>query len=158
MEQIVELDLNQLDTDWVRQPKLYYKFAEMLAHAKAKVDVAKALLEVTVAELDGMIRSNPEKYKLEKVTELMVRNAVTLHKKHKRVTMEYNEARHEMYVLQAAVNTLDHRKAALENLVRLQGQNYFSTPQATTENAQTAKRGLGDKRRRRARDKEGSKK
>ena len=37
-------------------------------------------------------------------------------------------AQYELEVMGAAVRALDQKKSALENLVRLQGQNYFAGP------------------------------
>jgi hypothetical protein len=42
--------------------------------------------------------------------------------------------RHKASVLKVAVTALDQRKKALEKLVDLHGQDYFSTPRAKGEN------------------------
>jgi len=53
-----------------------------------------------------------------------------MQKSYKVAAKEVLRLRHAADVLQAAVTALDHRKKALENLVYLHGQNYFSEPHA----------------------------
>lgn len=63
-----------------------------------------------------------------KITETTVKNAVTSDREVQKARSAIIEAKHEVDVLSAAVSALDQRKRALENLVTLHGQSYFSTP------------------------------
>ena len=61
-----------------------------------------------------------------------------------------------MDMIQAAVIALDHRKSALERMVSLHGQNYFSTPVISGEGKDNVeeqiKRSVRTKRVRRHKD------
>lgn len=123
-----ELDPNRLDEEWCNQPRLYHAYATKLAHARKTHEEAKASRDIVSAEIEMDVRKNPEKYGLAKITEESVKKAVTLSSRYALANQEVIETRHDMDVVQAAVDTLDHRKKALENLVQLWSQNYFSEP------------------------------
>lgn len=125
-----EIDEHNLDREWVKQPSLYFTWARKLADARQDLDEAKAKVDVTKAEVSRAIRDDPEDHGLEKVTEAAVTAAIPEHPDMIRAVKELSKARHKVDVYQAAVNALDHRKRALEKLVDLHGQNYFSTPRA----------------------------
>src|SRR5690606_19360446 len=84
---------------------------------------------------DKDIRSDPESFQLEKVTEKAVEATVPLHPKVAKARQSLIEAKHGADVLQAAVNALEHRKRALESLVQLYGMEYYSEPRASGEDA-----------------------
>ena len=153
MKDIFNIDPNCLDVEWVGQPKLFYKHAEKLADARLELATSKAELDVVAAELDQEIRNDPAVFGLDKVTETTVRTAITLNKRHRSKLKAFNNNKHTVDLLQSVISALDHRKAALENMVRLHGQNYFSTPQATTEDAQEAKKEMGVSRKKTSRKK-----
>lgn len=128
----LQIDQSALDEEWLRQPSLYYEWASQLSDAKAKLDSAKADLELTRAELDLAIRGKPAEYGLEKVTESVIGSSVLLQQEYKEALSFFNKKKHRVDVINAVVSALDHKKKALENLVWLHGQNYFSAPQAPT--------------------------
>lgn len=132
-ESLVDLDESALDREWLRQPKLYMTFALQLAQAKLEHVTAKANLDVVRAEMELKVRDTPTDYDINKVTEAVISAVVETQPKVKRAVHELNIARHRVDVLEAIVNTLEHRKRTLENLVTLHGQNYFSTPRASKE-------------------------
>lgn len=138
------VDQHRLDEEWVRQPKLFHEYAVKLADARAEVDRLKAKrdlaeeqVEYVAAEINSMIRQDPEQFGLPKVTEDAIKNAVRTHqdyidaqeKVHK-IRQREIEARREVGVLEAAVNALEHKKRSLENLVELFLRDYFSSPRA----------------------------
>lgn len=124
---ISTIDKNSLDEELVAQPELYHEHAIGLADAKNEMNLAKARLELTEAKVGSDIRSNPGKYKVtSRVTEQLVETMIKLSVEYQNALAEFNEARHAVDVLEAAVKTLDQKKVALENLVVLQGSDYFS--------------------------------
>jgi hypothetical protein len=142
-DDILSIDETLLDEEWIKQPKLFYKHACRLAETRTRVDDIKNQLEIQKTEvenvkahLDMSIRNNPEEYNISgKVTEAAIKNVVSVQPECKRAIDVYNELQKELIqakndsdVLQALVSALDHKKTALENLVKLHGQNYFSTP------------------------------
>ena len=142
-----DIDAERLDQEWLEQSRLYHQAALRLADARRDHEQAKADRDVTCAELDRSVRSQPGKYGLEKVTEGAVANLILLQPEHKRATQKVIEAKHTADVFQADVDALDHRKRALENLVQLRLANYFSEPRVRGNPEETEKfrnRGAGD--------------
>jgi hypothetical protein len=127
----LEIDENRLDDEWIGQPRLYYEYASKLADAKRDLEEAKAEAEVTKANLAQLIRTDPEKFGLVKVTEKSVEEAVAVQNDLADALREVREARHLVDVLTGAVASLDHRKKALEKLVELFLANYYSSPKAS---------------------------
>lgn len=125
---VLDIDSDRLDEEWISQPTLYGEWAEKLADAKRDMDVTKGQLEVTEAELSRNIRLNPADYSIEKITEPVVAATILMQKKYKLVFTAFIEAKHNVAIVQAMVDALDHKKKALESLCYLWGANYFSTP------------------------------
>lgn len=125
---ILEIDPLQLDKEWLKQPMLFFDFAAELVEAKNVLDQAKAELELIDADIDREIRRDPEKYGVIKITENIVAAIIPSRPKHKEAYTKFIEAKYEVGIIQAAVDALDQRKKALENLVTLHGQNYFAEP------------------------------
>ena len=141
-----DININRLDEEWIDQPKKYLKYSELLTSAKEIVERCKARLEIagdefkTVkAKLSLRIRKNPKKYfgNDSKPTEAAIDDRIRVHPMRARakaviykLTEDLIAANTEVSTYYSAVHTLDHRKAALERLVSLFGQSYFSAPKA----------------------------
>ena len=128
---ILEPDKDDLLREWKIQPKLYFQYAEMLAKARTKLDRADAELKVVKAEVDRKIRDEPAEYRLkDNPTEASIASAVLRQKEYRKSQSNLILAQERVNILEAFVKALDHRKSALENIVRLHGQQYFATPVA----------------------------
>jgi len=127
-EQDIEIDGEALDQEWLAQPSFCLKYGRHSAKMKKRLEEAKQNLDIAKAEADKSIRSNPEKYGIEKVTETVVANAILKEDGYQEAYTAYLNSKYEAEMAQAAVNAFEHRKSALENLVRLYGQQYFSGP------------------------------
>ena len=123
-----QLDQNELDKEWVNQPGLYFRYASELAAARHELEKIKAEKELTIAELDRDVRRNPQQFGLEKTTETTVQHTIVVQKRYQEVNDAFLRALHDVDVCKVAVDTLDHRKKALENSVSLWLANYFSKP------------------------------
>lgn len=137
MSKATEIDLDRLDEEWVNQPASFYEYAIQLADAKLKHANAKSKLDVVTAELDILIRSDPNYYNLDKVTEKALEKVVMIQPSYQKAVKAINESKHTMDVLQAMVDALDHKKKALENLVHLHSMNYFSSPRSNKDTHET---------------------
>lgn len=124
-----EIEQDLLDKEWVRQPQIYFEYATKAASALENRDRLKSNLDYIIASTSKDVREAPEKYGLAKVTESAVAETVAVNEMVTAATDAYNAARTEHYLLEKALVALDHKKKALENLVYLHGQNYFSSPQ-----------------------------
>ena len=127
-EKDITIDPDALDVEWLSQPRLMLRYAQHLAKVRQRLDEAKQALDIAKAEADKDIRTNPGDYDIEKITEAVVANAILTEKRYKRAYTEYLETKYEVDMAQGAVNAFEHRKAALENLVKLYGMQWFAGP------------------------------
>jgi len=132
------IDSDSLDVEWLDQPSLMLKYARHEADMLNEYDRAKENLETIKAELDQDIRSNQEKYGIDKITDKVVENTIPLIDEYKEANRTFLKAKHEYNIAKAAVKAIDQRKDSLENLVRLHGQQYFAGPKVPRD--LTAKR------------------
>lgn len=153
------IDEHSLDKEWVEQPRLSFKYSEKLADAQLALDEAEDELSIVAAELDKSIRASPEDYEIDKVTEPAIKAAIPLQEEHRTALATIRTCKHRVNILKGANKAIDHRKRALENLVDLYGQNYFSSPrapdgakEAMEEVEEKAIRKRGQKKRRRKED------
>lgn len=125
---VVDIDLNRLDDEWMTHSALYQDYGAQLADAQYKMDTAKTEVDTIKAELDAAIRADPDVFGLEKITEPSVANCIKLQSEYQVAESALHDATRQVRLLQATVRALDHRKSALENLVRLYLANYFGDP------------------------------
>lgn len=127
----VSIDESGLDTEWLAQPGLMMKYSRISAQLHMDMDVAKENVDLVRAELDGKIRSNPAGFGIDpdiKVTEAVISGAILQQEVYKEAMTDFYQARYEWEMAKGAVSAIEHRKAALENLVRLHGLQYFAGP------------------------------
>lgn len=127
-EKDVTIDVNALDVEWIDQPRILLRYAKNAAECRSMLDSAKEELDYTKAELDKKVRTNPEKYGLEKVTEGAIQNIILTSKEYQAANDNFLKAKFDVDIAQAAVQAINQRKDALENLVKLHGMQYFAGP------------------------------
>lgn len=127
-EQDIKIDHDALDIEWLEQPELMMRYSRHQARCALDYDKAKERLEVVKAELDKQIRQHPEKYEIAKITETVILNTIITQPKYTATQGEMLDAKFEWDIARAAVNAINGRKDALENLVRLHGMQYFAGP------------------------------
>lgn len=122
-----QFDKYSLETEWEKQPKLFWDYSVVLADRRADVERAEAEENVVYAEIE-------QEFRLEKidtkVTEAAVKAAVLTDERYKRAVESRIQAKHAADMAKAAVDTLSHRKTALEKEVELFLANYFAKPRA----------------------------
>ena len=133
MELRLDIDPLRLDEEWLGQAPMFHHFANLAADAEAEVDAAKAKLKITAATLEMEIRQQPEAFGLAKSTESAIAACVLTLPPYKIATETYNRALHKAARADATVGALETRKRALEKLVELLKQDYFSAPRASRE-------------------------
>jgi hypothetical protein len=121
---------DELDREWILQAKTFDKWARRAARAQRNVDQAKADLDVCHAEQAKDIREIPDKYSIEKITDKVVEDTIILQHEYQRALKALNDAKYEKNIVDSVVESLQQKKYALQNLVTLHGQDYFSTPRA----------------------------
>lgn len=126
-----EIDKGRLDEEWVQHPNLYHRLAVAGASMSTLKAQAYDKIKLQKAKMENRVRANPQDYEVEKVTESSVAAAVATSKLVMEAQAAYNEAAYHADLVAAAVAAMEHRKRALENLVKLWGGDYFSSPQVT---------------------------
>jgi len=128
-EKDIEIDETSLDIEWLEQPKLFMQYSRHLADMRRRADETKQTLDIVRAEIDRDAREDPEKFQITgKVTEGAITSAVLTNDKYKKAYQDFLDAKYEMDMALSAVRAFEQRKDALENLVRLHGQEYFAGP------------------------------
>lgn len=123
----VLIDYNALDWEWLRQAELTLKYGEALAEARLATDQAKEAMDIEEAKAGGRAREHFSSKNI-KVTVDMVRDEVQLDDDRQEAAEKFNQARYQQGLVQAAFDAIQAKKSALENLVRLHGQQYFAGP------------------------------
>ena len=108
MAEFFDIDCNNLEKEWAEHER-----------AKAQGDLVEA-------ELDRAIRLAPEKYGIDKVTEAAVQKTILVQLRFRNAQAARIEAKHAMDVAQAAVDTLDHKKYALDGETKMLLAGFFS--------------------------------
>ena len=122
-ERDVTIESDALDIEWVRQPQIYMKWADKAARAEDLARQAKENMEYIAARLDKMYRAS-----LDKVTENIVTASIKGDQEYQKALQQYNDALYEADICKFVVKSLDHKKTALENLVRMWIGSYFAGP------------------------------
>ena len=130
----LEPDINQLDKEWVNQPKLFFLWSEKLRKAKKRLERAERDFRLVQSEIDLKIRKNPKKYGLAAdAKEKAIANVILQRPKYKAAQKVVFKKQDRVNTLKNVVSSLDHRKKSLEKLVDLYGQQYFATPRASEQ-------------------------
>lgn len=124
----IRIDEQILDVEWLEQADKTMTYCIQQADAMRTLEYAKEKLDITKAERDKDIRSNPEKYGISKITETVVENTIIIQADYIAANHAMIEAKYEYEMAKNAVKAFDQRKDALEALVKLHGQSYFSGP------------------------------
>ena len=125
----LDVNPNALDVECLNLPQTHFRYNEKLADAKMDLARAKENHDITKAEKDNAIRTRPKKYGIrDKLTEGAIRAVIAKDKKCSEALEEVNRCNYEVDILSAAVKALDVKKVSVEGLIKLHGQNYFSSP------------------------------
>lgn len=127
---VVDVDENDLEREWVQQARLCESHVHLLASVKKELAEAEAEMEVIDAEIKDHVRKHPDEYNLDKVTENSIRETLVRQKKHREANQKVIDVQHKADLLTGTVRAIDHKKTALENLVNMRGQSWYSSPKA----------------------------
>ena len=127
-EKDIEINESALDVEWLQQATLTYQYSKIAAEAKRTLDKHKEKLDIKKAEIDRKIRETPEKFGLVKLTETVISNTIIQQEEYSEMNMLMIDAKYELEMAMASTRALQDKKSALENLVKLHGQNYFAGP------------------------------
>lgn len=130
-EEDIRIDETALDVEWLEQASLAMRYGKHWARCKMALTLAEEKIKVVRAELIKLANEDPDKYLGEgtKATAPNIEAFYRMHKRHKEAKQEWIDAQFELNIAEIAKNEISFtRKAALENLVVLHGQQYFAGP------------------------------
>jgi hypothetical protein len=130
-EKDIMIDENALDVEWLDQSELAIKYGKYWVECKEELMRAEENVKVVTAELTLEINQNPESFLGEgiKVTDVKIESAVRINQRHLEAKELWINAMSRFNEAEIVKNEISFtRKAALENLVQLHGQNYFAGP------------------------------
>jgi len=127
-ERDIIIDESALDLEFLEQARLFMQYSRNEHSTRRDMDYAKTKLDLVKAKLDKAMRADPDKYDIARISEGAIINNILLQPEYAEANTKFITANYEYGVARAAVWAFDQRKTALENLVRLHGQQYFAGP------------------------------
>lgn len=111
----LKIDKKNIDDEILRQPQLYYEWAQLEAEAKINEETAKRDYDIVLADVEEKVRANPEKYFEHNVTEGAIKNAVVTNRKVRRYRKKWDEARRHHKLIEKAEKAFEQRKRMIES-------------------------------------------
>ena len=127
-ESDLNIDPDNLDIEWLNQPKLLMKYSKLEADAKAELEKAKEYVAFIKAQTDSSIRKDPTVFGIDKITEGAITSAINVDANVREAVQRQNKIQHLLNLVTNMVRAIDQRKSSLENLVKLFGMEYFASP------------------------------
>jgi len=130
-ENDVYIDDSSLDLEWLDQASLAIKYGKHWAECKEKFTQAEEKIKLVRSELMRDVHTDPDECLGAgvKPTGPNIESYYRNHKDHIAAKDDWVKLGFEMNVAEIAYKEISYtRKAALENLVKLHGQQYFAGP------------------------------
>ena len=129
-EEDVEIDPDALDVEWLEQSSLAIKYAKYALHLQRKVKLLEEKKKTVKAELIREANEDPQKCcNKAKPNAADIEAYYRTSERYKQIVKKLIDAQFEADIADVAKNEVCFtRKAALENLVLLYGQQYFAGP------------------------------
>jgi hypothetical protein len=128
---LAAIDINNLDKEWAGHPERVESVGKKVARLKRAAAEAKQKAKVARADLKEKIRSNPEDFGCDdgkKPSEARLEDLVELQPEHQTAVAEQIQAEYDHDLAKALLESLQHRKDGLKDMVYLWGQTYFARP------------------------------
>ena len=126
-EKDLHIDPDALEDCLVEQAELYGKWSNAWAMAMKERDHAKEKLNLVKADLDMRIRKNWDILGFDKKpTDMAITTWICAHEDYTKANFLLIQSTYAVNVLEAAKWAFQHRKDALDNLVKLFLSNYYS--------------------------------
>jgi len=130
-EDDMKIDESALDVEWLGQSSLMVRYVKLCAKAHLDMDLEQEKLNLVKSDLDYKIRLNPADYGISsnvKITEAVIFGTILQQDEYQEANKQFLLRRYEYETIKGTVTAVEHRKTALENLVKLFGQQYFAGP------------------------------
>lgn len=129
-ERDMQIDVDGLDVEWLDQPVLALRYGKYVSQLRAEVARLEERKKTTRAELIVEANKDPQgTCNKDKPNAADIEAYYRTSERYKDVIKDLLKAQEELEYAEVAKNEISFtRKAALENLVRLHGQQYFAGP------------------------------
>ena len=128
-ENDMKIEESALDVEWLGQAALAMKYSKHFSECKTMVMRAEEKVKFVRSVLIDKVVNKPSLAGVEKATAPTMEAYYRTHKKYIKAKEEWMDAVEEMTTAEFVKNEMSYtRKTALENLVQLNGQNYFAGP------------------------------
>lgn len=121
----LRIDENNLEVEWMKQPRLYMYWAEQETAAQVERDKLQRRLTVLHAEYDAKIRAAPKTFGIEKISEPAIKNTIQKIEEYRELELSLIEANKNLKLLSAAVTAFEHKKRSLTKLTDLWIAGYY---------------------------------
>lgn len=132
-DKLLETDKFALDDEWQRIAKLFRNCSRARAKQKKRVDATKAYFELVEAKLKMKVYKDPEKYDT-KSTDKAVENCVITLPEYQEAQKDWIESKYKLDLLDGICDSVQIKRRALEDLVTLQGRDYWADPRVRGDN------------------------
>lgn len=128
-EQDASIDEDALDVEWIRLPQIYSRYAKLLAEAETKVNLLDEMVKVRRSSLILRAMEVPNVLGADvKPTAQAIEAYYRTHSTHIELKQQWMEATRVASMCRNAIFSMQLKKVALENLVRLCLGEYFAAP------------------------------
>lgn len=125
-KELLDISLDNLETTAAKLPQALFLWGTELAGLRRDVKLQKNKVTILKATLDNQIRSSPQSYALEKITEKGVESCVLSHPEYQEAQKALTDLEYDEDVLQEFVRALSAVKSEITDLATLHGQMYWS--------------------------------
>jgi len=131
-ERDVEIDVDALDIEWLDQPRLAIKWGKEVSRLRRKVAQLEEKKKVERSELIREANEDPQGCcQKDKPNAADIEAYYRSSTAYQKAVDELLDAQYELSMAEIAYNEISWtRRMALENLVKLYGQQYFAGPRA----------------------------
>lgn len=121
----LKINKYKLDEECLTHASIYNRYAEMATKSKTELAKAKDKLALVTAQRNIVIREEASKSK-DKITERMFDSLLETDKEVLKAKKEVREAEEVNATFNSMLDSFDHRKSELDNLVKLYCAGYYS--------------------------------
>lgn len=140
------IDPGNLDLEWLYQSSIYDKYGKMYAKAIGNLARAEEKVKFVRSEIILGIKSGIYEDIKSLATGPIMEAYYRTHPDHIKAKEQSIEALEEKTLLEQALFSLNHKKASLEQLVKLMINNYFSCPSEPKDLSRDQKETIQDHR------------
>jgi hypothetical protein len=117
---------HDLPGEWERQHQLYMDWVEIWAFSVTERDKQKTAVELEEADMDALVRADPQAFDIKKLTEGAIKSAVKNSTDYQKAVDRLHKATLFMNRMAGAKTAFEQRRKALENLTELAIAGFYS--------------------------------